>query len=155
MKTAVKEAEERESTSTDDIRKASEEFYTALNRMLNGDASPLADIWSHSAAVTTMHPIGGRDVGWPNVAGAWERVARLASGGRVELSDQLIRASSEMAYEVGIERGQFKLGGQQVSIEHRVTNIYRQEGGKWKIVHHHTDISPAMVDILRRLQAKT
>jgi hypothetical protein len=49
---------------TDEVRKASEQFYAALNRMLNGDAGPMADIWSHSAVVTTMHPIGGREVGW-------------------------------------------------------------------------------------------
>lgn len=32
--------------------------------MANGDARPLSDIWSHGAAVTAMHPIGGRQVGW-------------------------------------------------------------------------------------------
>ncbi|HYU19986.1 MAG TPA: nuclear transport factor 2 family protein [Chloroflexota bacterium] len=35
---------------------------------------------------------------------------------------------------------------------HRVTNIYRREGGEWKMVHHHTDVSPAMNDLLSRLQ---
>jgi hypothetical protein len=29
-----------------------------------------------------------------------------------------------------------------------VTNIYRREGGGWKMVHHHTDVSPAMVEAL-------
>lgn len=43
-----------------EVRKASKQFYAGLNRMLNGDADPLAEIWSHSAAVTAMHPIGGR-----------------------------------------------------------------------------------------------
>jgi hypothetical protein len=40
----------------EEVRKASEQFYTALNRMVNGDAGPLADIWSHSTAVTTSRP---------------------------------------------------------------------------------------------------
>jgi hypothetical protein len=53
-----------------DVRGASEKFYSALNRMLNGDAGPLGDIWSHSATVTTMHPIGGREVGWDQVRGS-------------------------------------------------------------------------------------
>jgi hypothetical protein len=47
-----------------DVRAASEKFYSALNRMLNGDAGPLGDIWSHSGTVATMHPIGGREAGW-------------------------------------------------------------------------------------------
>ena len=50
--------------SEDEVRRASEQFYAALNRMLNGDAGPLAAIWAHGLAVTTMHPIGGREVGW-------------------------------------------------------------------------------------------
>jgi hypothetical protein len=43
-------------TIENDVRAASEKFYSALNRMLNGDAVPLGDIWSHSATVTTMAP---------------------------------------------------------------------------------------------------
>jgi ketosteroid isomerase-like protein len=139
-------------STEDEVRKASEQFYVALNRMVNGDASLLADIWSHSAAVTIMHPIGGRQVGWDKVRESWEQVAQLASEGQIKLDDQIIQVAGDMAYELGVEHGQAKLAGQQVTIEHRVTNIYRHEAG-WKIVHHHTDISPAMLDVLSRLQA--
>ena len=138
----------------DEVRKASEQLYAALNRMLNGDAAPLADIWSHSAAVTTMHPIGGRQVGWDEVRESWEQLAPIATGGQVELRDQIIQVAGDVAYELGVEHGQAKLAGQQVTIEHRVTNIYRREAGGWKTVHHHTDVSPAMLDVLSRVQAK-
>jgi hypothetical protein len=33
-------------------------------------------------------------------------------------------------------------------------NVYRREAGAWKIVHHLTDLSPVMMDVLARLQAK-
>ena len=141
-------------SAEDEVRRASGQFYAALNRMVNGDAGPLAEIWSHGVAVTTMHPIGGREVGWDKVRDAWEQVAKLASDGQVRLGDQLIQVVGDMAYELGTEQGQAKLGGQQVSIEHRVTNIYRRESGAWKIVHHHTDVSPAMLDVVSRLQAE-
>jgi ketosteroid isomerase-like protein len=142
-------------STEDQVRKASEQFYAALNRMVNGDAGPLADIWSHSAAVTTMHPIGGRQVGWDEVRGSWEQVAQIASEGQVKLSDQLVQVSGDIAYEVGTEQGHAKLAGEQIPIENRVTNIYRREAGAWKVVHHHTDLSPAMLDVLSRLQAET
>lgn len=142
--------------STDDeVRKASEQFYAALNRMANGDARPLSDIWSQGAAVTAMHPIGGRQVGWDQVRESFQRVAQIASEGRVKLDDQMIQVTGDLAYELGFERGQAKFAGQQVSLDHRVTNIYRREAGNWKVVHHHTDVSPAMLDVLNRLQAKT
>ena len=67
-----------------EVRSASEKFYAGLNRMLNGDASPLGDIWAHSATVTTMHPIGGREVGWDKVRNSWEQVAQLPRVGRLD-----------------------------------------------------------------------
>jgi ketosteroid isomerase-like protein len=49
---------------------------------------------------------------------------------------------------MGTERGQAKIGDELVHVDWRVTNIYRREGGGWKMVHHHTDVSPAMVEAL-------
>lgn len=135
-----------------DVHRASEQFYAALNRMLNGDAAPLAAIWAHGPAVTTMHPIGGREVGWEQVRGAWANVAHLATDGKVSLQEQLIQVVGEVAYEVGREQGQVKLGGHAATVEGRVTNIYQRQAGVWKIIHHHADVAPAMVAVLNRLQ---
>ena len=140
-------------STVDEVRGASAEFYAALNRMVDGDSTSLSNIWSHSETVTTMHPIGGEQVGWAAVRESFEQVAGLASGGHVELDDQIVQVGGELAYELGIERGKAKIAGESVPIEQRVTNIYRREAGQWRIVHHHTDISPAMLGILERLQA--
>jgi ketosteroid isomerase-like protein len=145
--------EEMKSMSAEEeVRQASDQFYAALNRMANGDAGPMMEVWSHTSDVTTMHPIGGREVGWEQVRVPWEQVAALSSGGQVTLRDSLIRVVGDLAYESGTESGGMTLAGQHVSFEQRVTNIYRREAGGWKIVHHHTDLSPAMQDILARLQ---
>jgi ketosteroid isomerase-like protein len=121
--------------------------------MTTSDSTQLADIWSHSETVTTMHPIGGEQVGWDAVKESFDQVAGLASGGHVELAGQTIQSGGELAYELGVERGQFQLAGESITVEQRVTNIYRRENGEWKIVHHHADLSPAMLGVLERLQA--
>ncbi len=141
-------------STEDEVRKASGQFYAALNRMANGNAGSMSDIWSHSTAVTAMHPIGGRQVGWDKVRESFQQVAQIASAGRVKLDDQIIQVTGDLAYELGAERGEATLAGDQVTLDHRVTNIYRREAGSWKIVHHHTDLSPAMLDVLKRLQGK-
>src|SRR5258708_8780063 len=92
-------------TTEDDVHAASTKFYSALNRMLNGDAVPLGDIWSHSATVTTMHPIGGREVGWDQVRGSWEQVAQLTTQGQVRLGDQLIQVARDVSSEIVGEPG--------------------------------------------------
>nr|WP_317997524.1 nuclear transport factor 2 family protein [Vulcanimicrobium alpinum] len=94
---------------------------------------------------------GGRDQRWERVRSSLEPVAQLSTGGSVHLSDRHLQSAGEMAYEVGIEYGTFRLAGRAIAAECRVTNVYRREGGAWKIVHHHTDVSPAMVDALRDL----
>jgi len=138
-------------SAENEVREASKQFYAALNRMANGDATPLSEIWSRGTTVTTMHPIGGRQVGWNEVWEAWSQVAGAASEGKVRLNDQLIRVVGDMAYEVGVEDAEFKLGGHKVAGRIRVTNIYQREGGAWKVVHHHTDLAPEMVEGLKRL----
>jgi ketosteroid isomerase-like protein len=139
-------------STLDECRKASEHLYDALHHMLNGDSCLMDGIWSHSPDVTTMHPVGGREVGWEKVRERWGQLAGLTKDGEIRLCDQIIRVEGDIAFEVGMEQGKVKLGGQQVTMEHRVTNIYRLEAGEWKAVHHHTDISPAMLDALHRLE---
>ena len=138
----------------DEVRKASKSFYAGLNRMINGDAAPLADVWSHSESVTALHPIGGRQVGWSAVRESFEQLARLSADGKVALKDQLIRVAGDVAFEAGVEQGHFTLAGERVTIEHRVTNIYQREAGAWKMTHHHTDTSPGMQDVLGRLESR-
>jgi ketosteroid isomerase-like protein len=139
-------------STEDEVRNASNQFYAALNKMVNGSSQPLSDIWSHGSAVTTMHPIGGREVGWKDVWATWDQTAQVASDGQVKLQDQIIRVVGDMAYEIGVEKAGITIAGQKVTDQVRVTNIYQKEGGQWKIVHHHSDLSPAMVEILHKLQ---
>jgi ketosteroid isomerase-like protein len=136
----------------DAVRQASARFYAALNSMANGDASPMSAVWTHREDVTTMHPIGQREVGWEQVGPVWEQVAAMCTEGQVQLHDQLIRVGTDLAYEVGVEEGEITIAGERVAFNERVTNIYRREDGEWKIVHHHSDVSPAMTDLLSRLQ---
>jgi uncharacterized protein (TIGR02246 family) len=131
-------------SAENEVRAASSQFYAALNSVANGDARPMADIWSQSADATTMHPIGGRQVGWNQVRDSWQQVAEIASEGRVTLGDQLLRVVGDAAYELGTEHVVMTLAGRSLRAEVRVTNIYRREGGAWRIVHHHADASQDM-----------
>jgi len=136
----------------DEVRQASGRFYAAINAFVGGDLSPMRAVWTHTADVTTLHPIAGRQVGWDEVWAGWEQASTAFSAGQVQLKDQLLRVGSELAYEIGVEDGSATMGGEQVSFTQRVTNIYRRAGGEWKIVHHHSDVSPTLLDALSRLQ---
>jgi ketosteroid isomerase-like protein len=137
----------------DDVRAASDQFYSALDAMANGDASSMADIWSHEDDVTTMHPIGGREEGWDAVWGSWEGVASASSDGTITRSNQDIRVIGNGAYELCTESASWTFAGEPLSLEGRATNVYRKENGEWKIVHHHADLDAEFAEKVANMGA--
>ncbi len=132
----------------DEVRRASDRFYAALDSMLNGDAGPMADVWSHDSTVSAMHPLGGRQVGWEAVRESWEGAAQAFQGGSLEVSDLEVSGLGDAAYTTGIEHVNATVGGAPLRFDIRATNIYRREGGEWKMVHHHTDADRPLQEAL-------
>ena len=130
---------------------ASGNFYDALNKMAAGDAAPMTHVWAQNAEVSAQHPIGGRDQGYDTVIASFAKVAGIAGGGEIRIEDRQIFAGSDMAMETGVEIGTLVIAGHTAAINHRVTNVYRLVDGKWKLAHHHTDQSEAMLEILKQL----
>jgi ketosteroid isomerase-like protein len=140
-------------SAVDEVRATSDRFYAALNAMTGGDPASFDDVWSHDDSVTVLQPMGGRADGWEAVRESFAGVAGVASSGNVEIVDRTIVAGTDLAYETGTERGWAVLAGERVTLEHRVTNVYRLEDGQWRMIHHHTDVSPAILAVVERLQA--
>lgn len=139
----------------DDVREASRKFYHALSRMCRGEPDTMAEVWAQHDGVSAHHPIGGRDRGWPAVRDSFNGVAAISTDGEVRLDEQEIHASDGLAVETGIERGAAVMAGRTIDIEHRVTNVYQlDESDSWRLVHHHTDMSPAMAGLIAELQAE-
>jgi hypothetical protein len=86
----------------DDIRQASEQFYAALNRLLNGDPGPMMEVWSRGSDATAMHPFGGRALGWEEVRATWEQAAQAFSDGQVSLDELVV---VPIADECGLHLG--------------------------------------------------
>ncbi|MFC7070875.1 YybH family protein [Halobaculum lipolyticum] len=137
----------------DDVRAASDRFYGALEEMANGDAGSMAAVWSHEDDVTTMHPIGGREEGWEAVRGSWEGVAAASTDGSVTRSNQVVRVVGDAAYELCEESASMTFAGDPVSIHTRATNVYRKEGGEWKVVHHHADLDAEFAELVANVGA--
>jgi len=122
---------------------ANAQFYTALNRMFTGDATPMKEVWSHADDVTYMGPTGGVEHGWSAVLKNWETQAAMKLGGKVEPADMHVIIGQDLAvlnnYEVGANTN---ADGKVAQVKLRATNIFRKEEGKWKMVLHQTDTLP-------------
>jgi uncharacterized protein (TIGR02246 family) len=129
--------------SVEEVRQASDRFYAALNRGMAGNTSEMFDVCSHADDVTIMHPLGGRQIGWPEVRASWEMAANAVNGGSVEVSDlQVTLLGNDAAYTTGTENVSATVGGAPLTVSVRCTNVYRREDGVWKLVHHHVDHLP-------------
>ena len=108
----------------------------------DGDAGPRREIWSREEPVTVL--------------GAWKNAT-----GRAELEElfsmleqsfsrcdsfrfEVVAAevSGDMAYTVGYEHTQAVVNGEPRTYTLRATQIYRREGGEWKVVHRHGSALP-------------
>lgn len=142
-----------EQSALAEVEAVSDAFYAALNKMLAGSpiSQDVAPLWLDAEGVTALHPVGGRDIGLGTLVDAFDGVASLASGGEVALQDQAIAVFGETAVETGVEIGSATLAGEVITLEYRVTNVYTLSDEGWRMVHHHTDLSTPIIELLARL----
>jgi ketosteroid isomerase-like protein len=125
------------------VREAAAQFYTALNALFTGEVGPMKEIWSHANDVAYMGPGGGFQVGWDQVLANWEAQAAKKLGGKVEPTNMLVTVGQDLAIVRDVEKGEnTNANGKVEKVSIRATNLFRKEGGKWKMIGHHTDLLP-------------
>ena len=114
-------------------------LYEAEVALHNGDARPRRAIWSRNEPVSVLGA-------WRNAHGHQELDALFESlaasfsdctSYRFEL--QAYDVLGDMAYTAGLEHSSASVDGQHRSYTLRATQVYRREGGEWKVAHRHGD----------------
>ena len=123
---------------TQAVRAAVATFHDALNTLFTGDAAPMKAIWSHADDVTYMGPVCGMQVGWTQVEPYWDKQAAKKLGGKVDPVDVHITASPTLAVVHYYEKGENVIDGKPQPVNIRATTTFCNEGGKWKVIGHHT-----------------
>jgi ketosteroid isomerase-like protein len=139
--------EENNPASEAEVRQAAEMFYSAMNSMFAGDAGPMNDVWSHAPDVTNVGISGSAQnmqVGWSAVSTAFEQQAQAKSGTKVTARDLVVDIKGNLAYTECFE--QWEQGGTGAA-EHHASSVFRYEGGRWKVVHHHTDAAQVLKEV--------
>jgi ketosteroid isomerase-like protein len=126
-----------------DFRLFLRDFEDSTRRFINGDAEHWKRHASHREDVTIMGGFGGYEKGWQEVAPRydWAAARFRESGAGLEVEYLAATVSGNLAYTVGLERSQVRVVGheQPQPMVLRVTHVFRNEDGKWKLVHRHAD----------------
>lgn len=124
------------------VEKAVAQFYLALDHMFRGDIALMKEVWSHADDTVYMGPDGKTLVGWGPIAKNWDFQASSKLGGKVVPADMRITVGSDLAITHNLEVGENEVDGETQKVSIRVTNVFRKEAGKWKMIGHHTDLLP-------------
>ena len=114
-------------------------LYEAELALHNGDAAPRRALWSRNEPVSVLGA-------WRNAIGRHELDELFASLARsfsdctsYEFELQAYDVVGDMAYTAGLEHTSASVDGQPRSYTLRATQVYRREGGEWKVAHRHGD----------------
>ncbi len=105
----------------------------------NGDAAPRRALWSRNEPVSILgaarNAYGQREL---DEAFAWLET-RFSDCTSFTFELQAWDVVGEMAYTAGREHTSTSVNGEPRSYILRVTQVYRREGGEWKVAHRHAD----------------
>ena len=121
------------------------EWERAQARFINGDPT----LWKQHASrrddVTILGGFGGYgEKGWEAVGTRYDWASSQYKGGGATMKVEYLSVvvSGDMAYTVGVERQEGARVGEGQSPARRAlraTQIFRREGGAWKLLHRHAD----------------
>jgi len=124
------------------LEEAIQDSHAALGAISNGDVEPCMALYSDREDVTLGNPFGLFVRGKEAVRGAGERAASRYRDGQVAGFGRVaMHVADGLACVAQVEHFRAKVGGSDspASIRLRVTSIYRQEDGIWRLVHRHAD----------------
>jgi ketosteroid isomerase-like protein len=124
------------------VAAANHAFVTAMS---SRDLKGMEQIWAHQPYVTNVGPRSKvRNTGFDAIDKYWQSVFKYFSNITVTPHDLQIRVNGNTAWVVGMETAQLqpKAGGDPLTFETFVTNIFEKVGGRWLLVSHHAQAIP-------------
>lgn len=125
-----------------DFDQVVEQQHQALDAFARGNAELAEKLWSQRDDITLGNPFGPFVRGSDQVLQAMQRAASFYQDGEaVGFELKAKEVTADLAYLVEVERLSAKMGGREdfTTVELRVTSIYRNEDGAWRLVHRHAD----------------
>lgn len=114
----------------------------ASDAWVSGDFAPLSELLATKGDASFFGPMGGSLSGAKAIFARYESDAKRFSTGSTNRIELLHAASSgDLGYAVFRQVAKAKFAGQpkKVPMTLRVTEIFRRDGGEWKLIHRHAD----------------
>lgn len=131
------------------VPKSAEDFDAFMERRtgisadyINGRPEPLLSISTTADPATFFPPNGDRVQGASQVNAANEHgAAAFGSGSSGHFEVMQCSSSGSLGFWAGVQHAEVRMAGRDepVAMQLRTTEVFRLEGGQWKLVHRHAD----------------
>jgi ketosteroid isomerase-like protein len=113
----------------------------AEHEFAQGRPAAFKALWSHSDDVSICGAFGGIESGWKNVAARLDWAGSQFSEGTRTREEVRSAVGADFAYIVQTEHIRFRVPvrSEPLTLELRVTMVFRREADGWRIVHRHAD----------------
>ncbi len=112
----------------------------ATGAFMRGEMERYLELMPSAPGFTFVHPFGGMPVRNEDRATTVRAAAEYFQGGEASIEVVSVHSSGDLLVLVMIERQRGEVCGlpeQDWSL--RVTQVYRRDGGTWRVVHRHAD----------------
>ena len=122
------------------------QLYAAIDGLISGQGlGQMAELWHQDDDVTSVHVSGDWAHGWDAVRVIWETFASIGvkEFGGLFVQSLVVRVRGDFAYTAAV------LGHPMPGIDTMAgTDILERRQGQWKLVHHHIDRSPKVIEAI-------
>ena len=129
-------------SDTKAVATTNQAFITAFS---SRNLSAMEQVWAHQPYVTNVGPRSRvRNTGYEAVHKYWKESFKYFSRISISSRETKIRVNGNVAWVVGLETEEFepKSGGEPLTFETFVTNIFEKSAGRWLLVSHHAQAIP-------------
>ncbi len=131
------------------LDQAIDAFYAAYGQAVNGDAAPMLALWSQAPYVSTMHAVGGEQLGWEQVQSAWTGLAERVTSGSIAFTPLVTFVLGETGVAIGSEAGNIVVEERRDCV--RATGDQYLLAGRWGVVGYPSPWRPARFPRLHKL----
>jgi ketosteroid isomerase-like protein len=115
------------------------ELYEAERALHDGDAAPRRALWSRNEPVSVLGAMRNA-IGQQELDELFTALGQSFSDCTSYRFDvEAYDVVGDMAYTAGFEHTSASIDGRPRSYILRATQVYRREGGAWKVAHRHAD----------------
>lgn len=125
-----------------DALEANDAFYRALSNL---DLPAMEELWAQHGFVVCVHPGWGPLEGWPTVRQSFEQIFTNTKWIKVVPTSLTVEVAGDVAIVTCAENITTAHDGEVAVAVAQATNVFRREGGAWRLIVHHASPAPVSV----------